>query len=88
PHAPAAVTYFYREGCPNCPPVRRYVDAVKLDVELVDVDTEDGMQRAIAEQVLSTPTAIVLDRSGDQVGRAGDVRGLARLVGDANGRAT
>ncbi len=79
---PATFTYFFRETCPNCPPVRRWVEQLGLDGEMIDVDTDDGMRRAIGEQVLSTPTVILRDATGAQLARGGDPRRLAAVVAD------
>ncbi|MFW5776693.1 MAG: anaerobic ribonucleoside-triphosphate reductase, partial [Spirochaetota bacterium] len=80
PLGPASFTYFFRQTCPNCPPVRRWLEQLGLDGEMIDADTEEGMRRAIDEQVLSTPTVILRDAAGAQLARGGDVSRLAELV--------
>ena len=85
-HVPApvpAVTYFYRPSCPGCPPVRDYLDRRGIEYTPVDVDTEDGMRRAIGMQVLSTPTVIVEPPDGRPGGRGGSVAAVERLLADA-----
>lgn len=81
--APAAVrsyAYFFRETCPNCPPVRTYVENLSLDGKMVDVDTGEGMAQAVQHQILSTPTVILMDENGDAVAQAGNVAQLRSIL--------
>ncbi|MEE8441571.1 MAG: anaerobic ribonucleoside-triphosphate reductase [Spirochaetia bacterium] len=80
---PAAVrsyAYFFRETCPNCPPVRTYVENLSLNGEMVDVDTGEGMAQALHHQILSTPTVILMDEHGDTVAQAGSVAQLRSIL--------
>lgn len=76
-------TYFYREHCPNCPPVRTYVERLSLTGQMVDVDTGEGMEQAINHQVLSTPTVILMDDHGHEVAQAGSVDQLRTILESA-----
>jgi hypothetical protein len=69
---PAANSYllFTRVACPNCPPVRNYLDSLELPGTTFDVDTAEGLDIARSYEVLSTPTAIFLDALGDELYRA------------------
>jgi ribonucleoside-triphosphate reductase len=79
----ASYTYFYREHCPNCPPVRSFVEQLPLEGRMVDVDTGDGMAQAIDHQILSTPTVILMNRDGQEVGQAGSVEQLRTMLESA-----
>ena len=76
-------TYFFRETCPNCPPVRTFVENLALEGEMVDVDTGEGMAQAVQHQILSTPTVILMDGNGDPVAQAGNVDQLRSILESA-----
>ncbi len=75
--------YFFRETCPNCPPVRTYVENLSLNGEMVDVDTGEGMEQAVQHQILSTPTVILMDENGTPVAQAGSVAQLRSILESA-----
>jgi hypothetical protein len=75
--------YFFRETCPNCPPVRTYVENLSLDGRMVDVDTGEGMAQAVQHQILSTPTVILMDENGAPVAQAGSVDQLRSIFESA-----
>ena len=79
---PVADSYllFTREACPNCPPVRNYLAGLDLPGTILDVDTEEGLDMARRYEVLSTPTAILLDSMGDEVSRANSRARLRELL--------
>ena len=69
--APAAsYEMFVRSTCPNCPPVKQYMAGVSLAGKAIDVDTDAGLQLAAAKGVFATPTVIVYDQMGSEIGRA------------------
>lgn len=76
--------YFFREACPNCLPVRSYVENLDLDGEMVDVDTGEGMERAVEHQILSTPTVLLKDEQGKTVAQAGTVEQLRSILETAS----
>ena len=59
-----AYRYFYRKNCPNCPPVRDFVNRLPLAGQGVDVDTEDGLSAAVENGVQSTPTVVFYNNEG------------------------
>ena len=79
---PTAESYmlFTREACPNCPPVRSYLEKLDMPGTLFDVDTEEGLDMARRYEVLSTPTAILLDSMGDELCRANSRARLQELL--------
>ena len=64
---------FTRRRCPNCPPVREYC-AAYFEGEMIDCDTEAGLDFARARGVASTPTAIFYDDEGAEIARAHNVQ--------------
>ena len=68
--AVASYRLFTRSACPNCPPVHDYLSASGLPGVIVDVDSDEGLELARRFDVLSTPTAIMLDAAGKQLYRA------------------
>lgn len=71
---------FTREACPNCPPVRSYLERTDLPGTVFDVDTDEGLDMARRYEVLSTPTAILLDPMGDELARASTRARLHELL--------
>ncbi len=66
---PVSYLLFTRRSCPNCPPVRDYMAASGLQAQVVDVDSDQGPDLARAYEVLATPTVVLLDADGEEVGR-------------------
>jgi ribonucleoside-triphosphate reductase (formate) len=60
---------FSRSSCPNCPPVRSFVESLTLEGSVVDTDTEEGALAAVKYGVLAAPTAIFLDGSSREIFR-------------------
>ena len=65
---------FYKEQCPNCPPVKEYALERYPDVELVNCDTEKGMEMAKEKWVLSVPSFIMCDDEGKKLWSASSVK--------------
>ncbi|MDR1948334.1 MAG: hypothetical protein LBQ38_02990 [Spirochaetaceae bacterium] len=70
---------FVRPTCPACPGAKAAAGRLGIPVDLVNADTEDGLAEAARRQVLSTPTAILLGKDGDELDRALDSGGIAAL---------
>lgn len=66
----ASYLLFTRKACPNCPPVREYLSGAPIRGVVVDTDSDEGLALARKHDVLATPTAILLDSVGGEVGRA------------------
>jgi len=66
----ASYILFYRDTCPNCPPVKRKMDAAELEGREVNVDRPEGLEEALSRQVMAAPTVIFLDDEGRESGRA------------------
>jgi ribonucleoside-triphosphate reductase len=63
---------FVRPACPACPSAKEAAGRLGIPVDLVNADTESGLAEASRRNVLSTPTAILLSASGDELDRAWD----------------
>jgi len=60
---------FFRETCPNCPPVKRILHESSIAGREVNVDTPEGLEEALSLNVMAAPTVIVLDENGEAIGR-------------------
>lgn len=76
--------YYFRESCPNCPPVKSFVENLEIEGKMVNVDTGEGMAEAIEHQILSTPTVILMDDHGETVAQAGSVAQLRTILESAS----
>lgn len=64
-------SFFFRNTCPNCPPVKEYVEALEMDGRFVNVDDdEQGLSEAAAYQVYSAPTVIFFNQDDVEIFRA------------------
>ncbi len=72
--------YFYRTTCPNCPPVKKYLSTLGVQVFEINVDTPEGFDIASNLGVMATPTAIYLDKDGNEGFRGSDVPSLKKAV--------
>ncbi len=73
--------YFYRESCPNCPPVRAWLENCTLRGREIDVDQDSGMLEAALFEVISAPTVIFLDENGKETGRGCNISALDAIAG-------
>jgi len=71
---------FTRSSCPGCTPAKDAAGKLGIPVELVNADTADGLTKAIKYNVMSTPTAILLSMSGEEITRAGNAENIERLL--------
>jgi ribonucleoside-triphosphate reductase len=76
----ARVLLFVRPACPVCPSAKAAAGKLGLPVDLVDADTAAGLAEAVRRSVMSTPTAILLSRNGEELARARDPDGISRLL--------
>ena len=71
---------FVRPACPACPSAKAAASRLGVPLELYDADTDEGLAVAVQHQVMSTPTAILLSPTGEELGRARDVKSIERLL--------
>ncbi len=72
--------YFSRRTCPNCGPVKKHLETLEVTGIHIDVDTPEGLESASKMGVLSAPTVILFDSTGNEVGRAHNVSELTDLL--------
>jgi len=61
---------FYRQKCPNCPPVRQALKESSYSGREVNADSPEGLQEALSLNVMAAPTVILLNADGEETGRA------------------
>ncbi len=71
--------YFFRETCPNCPPVRTLLAELEIPGGEMDVDTDEGTRAALEYGIYTTPTVIFFNSAGDEVCRASSTGELSGL---------
>jgi ribonucleoside-triphosphate reductase len=76
---PASYLYFYRNTCPNCLPVKNWLENFYIQGEAVNVDEAAGFEAAASYQIYSSPTVVFLDSDGKEMFRAADVGALDAL---------
>ncbi|MDC7227313.1 MAG: anaerobic ribonucleoside-triphosphate reductase [Spirochaetales bacterium] len=76
---PAGYYYFFRTTCPNCPPVKNWLEGFQIEGTAVNVDEKEGFAKAAEYQIFSSPTVIFHDEEGKEMYRASDVRELNTL---------
>lgn len=74
------VTYemFTRKTCPNCPPVKAFMEEHSADFSgrAIDVDTKDGLAEAAKKGVFASPTVIFYNEQGVETARCHNVEEL------------
>ena len=76
---PAGYLYFYRTTCPNCVPVKLWLENSELKGEAINVDEKAGFETAAAYQIFSSPTVIFHDADGKEMYRATSTEALDAL---------
>ena len=71
---------YTRERCPNCPPVKAYMDKVEIEGHSIDVDTEEGLADAAENGVFATPTVIFYNANGVECARSHTVEELSIVL--------
>lgn len=64
---------FTKATCPNCPPVKQYIDSMNIAGERIDVETDSGFKKAVSYGVMSTPTVIFFSPEGSELKRCHSV---------------
>lgn len=75
--------FFGKSTCPNCPPVKKYLEALSLEGNYINVDTEEGLNKAAELGVMAAPTVILFDENGEEAGRAYSVSELSAILNPA-----
>jgi len=64
---------FTKDACPNCPPVKQYIDSMNIAGERIDVGTNSGFEKAVSYGIMSTPTVIFFSPEGTELRRCHSV---------------
>lgn len=71
---------YTRKTCPNCPPVKKFMNGTKLFGKSVDVDSETGLAEAAEKGVFAAPTVIFYDKNGNETARGHNVEELEEII--------
>jgi thioredoxin-related protein len=65
------IQFFTQKECANCPPAKETLKEIKserdVDVSELDVETVDGMAEAAYYGIMSTPSIVLVNSSGDEI---------------------
>lgn len=70
---------FSKETCPNCPPVKAYMNDVAMSGTMIDVGTEAGFAEAAKKGVFASPTVIAYGKDGAEIARGHTVEELVSI---------
>ncbi len=71
---------YTRKTCPNCPPVKNFMDDVELQGASINVDTDEGLADAAENGVFATPTVIFYNAKGKECARCHNVEELEAVL--------
>lgn len=77
-------SFFFKETCPNCPPVKAVIDSIELKGNKINVDESNGLTEAMNSSVYSAPTVILYNSEGSEIYRTGNVDKLKTFLKVAN----
>lgn len=72
--------FYFRKDCPNCPPMKQFVETLEIQGAYVDVDQEEGLQLAVSDNVYSAPTVILFNQKEEELFRTDNVPGLEEFL--------
>ncbi len=62
---------FTQQNCPKCPPAKAMVSEItserEVEVSEFDVETIDGMAEAAYYGIMSTPSVVLVDSTGNEI---------------------
>ena len=67
---------YTRKTCPNCPPVKDFMNNIDMAGRNIDVDTEEGLAEAAKKGVFASPTVIFYNAAGVETARCHNVEEL------------
>ena len=73
-----SVTYelYTRKTCPNCPPVKAFMEDLEMAGRNIDVDTKEGLAEAAKKGIFASPTVIFYNAAGIETARCHTVEEL------------
>lgn len=76
----ATYSFFFKETCPNCPPVKAVIDSVEIEGNKINVDSSNGLTEAMNSSVYSAPTVILYNAKGSEIYRTGNPEKLKSFL--------
>lgn len=83
PAKPSSFSFFFREQCPNCPPVKDFLHELSFDGNWINVDSQEGLDQAVKMNVYTAPTVIFFDSEGHEIFRADNILSLREYADSA-----
>lgn len=74
---------FTTQTCPNCPPVKEFMQTVKIEGEHIDATTDEGREEAIKNGIAAVPTVLFFDENKELVERAITVDDIKNILKDS-----
>lgn len=71
---------FFTPTCPKCPKIKEFLGGVKIEKEMIDASTPEGLEKARELNVISVPAVIFFDENGKEVSRANTIEEIKRVV--------
>ena len=73
-----SVTYemYTRQTCPNCPPVKAFMNDLDMPGRSIDVDTKEGLAEAAKKGIFASPTVIFYNEAGIETASCHNVEEL------------
>jgi glutaredoxin len=72
--------FFFRTTCPNCPPMKEFLESQEWEGSHINVDEEEGLNAAVENNVFTAPTVILLSSQGTEIFRADSAAALKEYV--------
>lgn len=76
---------YTRKTCPNCPPVREFMETLHIPGRTIDVDTGEGLSEAARKGVFASPTVIFYGADGSESARCHSVGELEETIREFSG---
>lgn len=73
-------SFFFRNTCPNCPPMKEYISTLNWKGTSINVDEEEGLNAAVENNVFTAPTVILFSPEGTELFRTDNVNGLKDFI--------
>lgn len=71
---------FFTPMCPKCPSIKEFMKTIKIEGQLVDATTSEGLDEARKYKVASVPTVLFLDDEENIVAQAHSLDEIKRIV--------
>lgn len=71
---------FFTPMCPKCPAIKEYVATQKIEQELVNAATPEGLEQAREYGINGVPTVLFFDEKGELVSEAHNLEEVKRVL--------